>query len=363
MSFEIMDLRPRSQILAGRLWSRSAARERAPGEAGWWDRAVAAWTLGRVRRRRLPAGGPFLVSLGNLSLGGTGKTPVLLRLAADLAGAGLAVGILTRGYGSALPGPLVVSAGNEGCGDEARLMASRLAGTGTVVVQARRRSAGLEFLRRQAPDLDLVLLEDAHQTGGIGRDLDVLLLDRWRVEESPGRTGHLIPLCGPVLPFGPWREPADGARRAGIWLVEAERAAAGVGRWGGPVAAFARRPVLGVGTIPGRAVKDGPWAALSGIARPEPFEAAATAAVGSEPALVIRCRDHEPFGPGVRGRILAAVRRCGASSVVCTAKDWIKLEGVWPGDLNGVVLDQRLVWTSEPALPDLIRKRRSSSRR
>ncbi|MBU2503010.1 tetraacyldisaccharide 4'-kinase [bacterium] len=316
-----------------------------------------------MRRRRLPEGGPFLVSIGNLALGGTGKTPVLQRLAADLAGAGLAVGILTRGYGSALPGPLVVSPGNEGCGDEARLMASRLAGTGTVVVQSRRRSTGLDFLRRQAPDLDLVLLEDAHQTAGIGRDLDVLLLDRWRVGDSPDRTGHLIPLCGPVLPFGPWREPADGARRAGIWLVEAEPAAAGVGLWGQPVAAFARRPVLGGGTIPGLAVQDGPWAALSGIARPEPFETAAAAAVGSEPALVIRCRDHEPFGPGVRGRILAAVRRCGAASVVCTAKDWIKLEGGWPGDLNGVVLDQRLEWTSEPALPELIRKRRSLSRR
>ena len=362
MSFEILDLRPRRQRLADRFWGGPAAPERGPREETLWDRAVSAWTHRRVAARRAPGGRPFVVSIGNLSLGGTGKTPVLLRLAADLAEGGMAVGILTRGYGSDLPGPVVVNAGDVKCGDEARLLASRLAGAGVVVVQARRRSAGLEFLRRQAPDLDLVFLEDAHQTAGIGRDLDVLVLDRWRVDGPPEGAGHLVPLCGPVLPWGPWREPAEGARRAGTWLVEAARPPAREGLWGQPVATFVRRGVLGSGTHPGRTVADGPWVAISGIARPEPFESAAAAAVGSEPILAIRCRDHEPFGPAVRDRILASVRGSGSPSVVCTAKDWIKLEAAWPGDLNGVVLDQLLEWTSEPALPDLIRERRSSPR-
>ena len=102
----------------------------------------------RVGRRPAPPPDPWIVSVGNLALGGTGKTPVVAELARDLAAAGHTGCVLTRGYGSPLAGPLRVDADNPGAGDEARMMAQRLDSTEWPVVQSRNRPRGLEFLKK-----------------------------------------------------------------------------------------------------------------------------------------------------------------------------------------------------------------------
>ncbi|MBK7702085.1 MAG: tetraacyldisaccharide 4'-kinase [bacterium] len=162
----------------------------------------------------MPDARPYLVSVGNLVAGGTGKTPVVMDLARRLTAAGLRTAVLTRGHGGRAAGPLRVRPDDRDCGDEARLLAAAL--PAVPVVQARRRRRGLDFLLREAPGCDIVLLEDAHQTAGVPRHLDVLILDRWE-----RRAGVVVPTPVRRLPWGPGREAVAGAARARLWLVEA----------------------------------------------------------------------------------------------------------------------------------------------
>ena len=114
---KILDLRPWWVKAGTSLWARGetppnpgkeAARPPVP-PASWvaacHDRLMAV----RVARRQPPPDDLFLVSVGNLALGGTGKTPVTVALARDLAARGLRGAVLTRGFGSRLAGPLAVS--------------------------------------------------------------------------------------------------------------------------------------------------------------------------------------------------------------------------------------------------------------
>lgn len=355
----VLDLRP----WPVRLWSgRSGGR--GPG-AAWVSRvtgaAADALVARRVARRAPPPAGLRVVSVGNLAFGGTGKTPVTAALASALAGAGRAGAVLTRGYGSAVADAIVVDPERDTAGDEARLLARLLAPLGWPVMQARDRRRGLNLLAGSLPADAVVLLEDGHQTAGVGRDLDVLILDRWREERRNG-VPILEPATGPVMPLGPWRESVRGARRAAIWLVE-DDAPPGDGAGGHAVAGFARDLVLAAPDgAPLARPADGPWAAVSGIARPERFEAGVAALLGREAALAVRCTDHAPYGPALLARVVAAVRGAGAPLTVTTEKDWIKLAGRWPADLPLAVARLTVRWTGGRALPDLVGERLANAR-
>jgi tetraacyldisaccharide 4'-kinase len=154
-----------------------------------------------------------VISIGNLTVGGTGKTPSVLWLARELGGRGLRVGILSRGYkrDSAEPvvllpeaGEIAPSAAEKGvaaAGDEPFMMAG-LYGQ-LVAVGNRRYEAGKEMLRVQ--DVDVFVLDDGFQHRSLKRDVDVLVLGN----ESGG--------C--LLPCGPFREPRKEVRRADYFLV------------------------------------------------------------------------------------------------------------------------------------------------
>jgi tetraacyldisaccharide 4'-kinase len=307
----------------------------------------------RLARRDAPPPDLFVVSIGNLALGGTGKTPVTLALANDLAARGRRGAVLTRGFGSRLGGPVRVRPDDVLAGDEARLMAAGLADSDWPVVQARHRPAGLAWLRREHPDREVVLAEDAHQTAGLGRQLDVVILHRWRRE---GAVVHPEP--GPVVPFGPWRESARGAERAGIWVVETDEPAQLRGVTGQAVATFSRRVSLVTPAGWAEAPADAPWAALAGIARPESFERGATTLLGRPPALAVRPGDHAAYGPRVARRIAAALDGAGARVLVATAKDWIKLREFWDPGRPVLVAELEIVWGGHDAtLPALVGER------
>ncbi|RKZ18997.1 hypothetical protein DRQ50_02985 [bacterium] len=299
----------------------------------------------RVSRRSAPPARPRIVSVGNLAVGGTGKTPVVIQLALDLAAAGHCGCVLTRGYGSGLAGPLQVDPADELAGDEARMMAALLQPTGWPVVQSRRRRDGVQWIRRHLDEVDLVLLEDGHQTP-IGRHLDVLIVDTWHDD-----LGGLAVRTGPVMPFGPWRESARGARRADLLLLEAQAPPA-TSTTGQPVTGFVRRLVLDPAPVTGA-----PWAALSGVARPLRFEEDATAVLGRPPELAIRCDDHSGYGAALLNRITGALRAAGAPCTVTTRKDWTKLAPSWPEDLPVIVADQDLSWTGKQTLPAMVGER------
>ncbi len=159
-----------------------------------------------AKAKRLP--GAKVISVGNLTTGGSGKTPLVIALAKRLAENGRRVSVLTRGYKGALRGPAVVTAamGAADAGDEPLLMAAKL--PGIPVVKGRDRyAAGLCALALE-PKPETFILDDGFQHWGLKRDLDILILSA----DNPFYLDKL-------LPVGSLREPVSEMRRAGIIVV------------------------------------------------------------------------------------------------------------------------------------------------
>lgn len=150
-----------------------------------------------------------VLSLGNLSTGGTGKTPLTLFLAQALQERGMTNVILSRGYGGRRkidPMDVAPDSDPSATGDEPLMMA-RCLGPCRVIVGRKRAAAGLRALSRQ-PAPRLLLLDDGFQHRGLKRDLDILLLDGVR------RWGN-----GRMIPLGDLREPMEEASRAHALVV------------------------------------------------------------------------------------------------------------------------------------------------
>lgn len=162
----------------------------------------AAYRLGLLRGRRAPVP---VVSVGNLAVGGTGKTPVTLWVAEGLRARGARPAIVSRGYGGTARGATVVSRGSgpevgpDVAGDEPVMMAKCF--SGPVVVAQRRLEGAARAVELGA---DVVVLDDGFQHRAIARDFDLVLLDGRR---------------GPLLPAGPFREPPRAAARADAILL------------------------------------------------------------------------------------------------------------------------------------------------
>jgi tetraacyldisaccharide 4'-kinase len=161
---------------------------------------------GRSSRAGVP-----VVSVGNVTVGGTGKTPLVASIASELRRLGARPAVVSRGYGGrAGSGPVIVSRG-EGplcdwreCGDEPHLLARRLAGV--VVVVGSDRVAGASAARQAGADA--VVLDDGFQHRRLARDLDVVLVDG----SNPFGNGK-------TLPAGILREPLEGLARADLLIV------------------------------------------------------------------------------------------------------------------------------------------------
>ena len=167
------------------------------------------YATGLIAQRALPV---KVISIGNLSVGGTGKTPVVIALANALRGNGRRVGVVSRGYGRrGTSGVLEVSDGlslqgnPERTGDEPFLIAERCAGV-PVVVGADRYAAGRYLLDRF--EVDTLILDDGFQHLALKRDIDVVLLDA----TAPFGNSDL-------LPRGRLRERLSALERASLIFV------------------------------------------------------------------------------------------------------------------------------------------------
>ncbi|RMF16476.1 MAG: tetraacyldisaccharide 4'-kinase [Gammaproteobacteria bacterium] len=173
------------------------------GRPGWlwvlWPlegvfRLLTRWRRKRLTRKavRLPV--PVLI-VGNITVGGTGKSPLVAALARHLTERGLKVGIVSRGYGGAGPYPALANEGDVGrCGDEP-VMLARMTGV-PVCVSPNRVQAARELLKQGG--IDIILSDDGLQHYALGRDLEIVVLDAQR------KLGN-----GHCLPMGPLREPAE----------------------------------------------------------------------------------------------------------------------------------------------------------
>lgn len=153
-----------------------------------------------------------VVVVGNISVGGTGKTPLLMSLAVQLQTLGYRPGIVSRGYGGqATTYPLAVNADTEvgECGDEALLMAQK---TSCPVVIDPNREAAVQFLLANN-EVDVVLSDDGLQHYKLHRDIEIIVVDGQRMFGN-----------GLCLPAGPLREPVSRLAQADYLVINGEAA-------------------------------------------------------------------------------------------------------------------------------------------
>ena len=264
--------------------------------------------LEKVRRLRWP-----VISIGNLSAGGAGKTPLTVALAQALARSGMYVDVLSRGYGrrGRLPARVDPHGTAEEFGDEPLLIA-REAGV-PVYVAAERYEAGLlvEAVRRADLPLGVHLLDDGFQHRQLHRDVNILLLSRQDWQDR-------------LLPAGNLREPLAALRRATVVAIPATEeapeleAALRARGWRGPIWRLLRRM-----EVPSVDEIGGPVAAFCGIARPAQFFQGLESA-GLRLAARIAFPDHHRYTARDIDRLLAAARRASAAAMITTEKDCVR---------------------------------------
>jgi tetraacyldisaccharide 4'-kinase len=276
------------------------------------------WRILRVTEFSVP-----VLSVGNLSVGGTGKTPIAAWFATKFSGMGAAPAIVLRGYG----------------GDE--IVVHRRLNAGMPVIAVADRVRGIR--KAIAGGANVVVLDDAFQHRRAGRNADVLLVnaDTWTGKPR-------------LLPAGPWREPLRSARRATLVIITrktADRSAvADVKR--ALANAASRVPVASVHIAPGElrstatgqtlplhTLRGADLTAIAAIGQPDAFFQQLT-----ELGAVVRpfsFPDHHAF---TRAEARALAAESGNSDfVVCTLKDAVKLESLWPAEAGSLwYVSQRL---------------------
>jgi tetraacyldisaccharide 4'-kinase len=323
-------------------------------EAIWWSRApglgpslllpplLAAEVLFRAgaalrgmlydhRILRAVSAGVPVVSVGNLAVGGAGKTPAAMAIAQRLLARGRRVALLSRGYGAGRRDARVVSdgvcvfLGAADAGDEPALVARRLP---AVSVLCGPRRAELARTAVDALGADAIVLDDGFQHRALGRELDVVVLDA----ANPFGNGRL-------LPAGPNREPRSALRRAGlVWLSRVDQAepAAAEGLRALAREATGRAPIesrhapidvldgalargFGVEALRGKRVL-----LLAGVARPAGFRRT-VASLGAEIVAERVFPDHHPFAATEIEEALRAADAASCEAVVTTEKDAVRL--------------------------------------
>lgn len=288
---------------------------------------TALFACGLARTRRLPVP---VVSVGNISVGGSGKTPFVEMLADRLRERDQQVVIILRGYRGGSTKPIVVSDGKSVrckppvAGDEAYLLAQHLPGV-AVLTGADRYRVGEIAIEQVA--CGVIILDDGFQHRRLHRDLDIVLVDA----VNPFGYGRL-------LPSGLLREPPEALERADIVVVtnadagrDVDSAIRAIRQYApaAPIAKAVHRPVslidvtnedrVGLERLTGRRLL-----AVSGIANPSRFEAM-LGRLGARVAAHQIFPDHHRYTSADLEFIGRAAKDSGASMVVTTEKDMVKL--------------------------------------
>lgn len=323
--------------------------------------------------------GAPVVSVGNLTAGGTGKTPLVEWAARALAREGLRACVLTRGYGRADESRRVVASDGARvlaevaeCGDEPRLLAERLLGVAAVVCD-RDRVAAARWARAEL-GAEVFVLDDGFQHLRIARDLDIVTLDA--TAPWGGRA---------MLPRGRLREPAKGLARADcVVITRAELAAdleglrAEVERVSGGRAAVVTSRLRTLGLTPlsawgvrgagvnlesvavGTAALGGPSAAFCAVGNPRAFFEHLRRD-GFELCHTRAFTDHHAYTPGDAETVSRGAVERGARALLTTAKDAVKLRG-FDFALPCYVVETGLEFDDEARLLGLLRGAVSAKR-
>ncbi|MFQ5901699.1 MAG: tetraacyldisaccharide 4'-kinase [Thermodesulfobacteriota bacterium] len=274
-----------------------------------------------------------VVSIGNISTGGTGKTPMTLYLSKVMGKMGYRVAVLSRGYKSKREKAVTILSdgeslffGPEECGDEPCLIASKLKGIPVLTGRDRYLSGKLAWEKFK---VDMVILDDGFQHLRLKRDIDIVLV-----------TPDILNGKNYLLPRGHLREPLQAIERADIVMVRDGDKEFNF-PFDKPVFTFRYKPVSlinlreerkeGIGSIKGKTVL-----ALCGIASPDAFFTTldGLGAIISERLIYA---DHYHYTPQDIRKIEEVSK--GVDMVVTTEKDGINLQGIIPEGLNIYALE------------------------
>ena len=282
-----------------------------------------AYAAGVLPSRRLDRP---VISVGNIAVGGTGKTPMTALIARHLMEQGKRVAVLSRGYGGASRGEarivsdgsaLLMSAAESG--DEPYLLAKELPGL-MVIIGHDRYEAGRVAVRQLNPDL--FILDDGFQHLRLQRDLNILLLDG----RNPFGNGM-------TLPAGLLREPRTALGRADLIVLTRSTAGGAVPAGLPPGVPILRAGHRQIGVLPVNGGTRQPLSALSGeralafagIADPAGF----FEALSGEGVDLVATRafpDHAGYGEAAIDELCRLRDDAGATCLITTAKDAVKLE-------------------------------------
>jgi tetraacyldisaccharide 4'-kinase len=253
----------------------------------------------------------FVVSVGNLTWGGTGKTSMIAQLANRWVALGIKTAIVSRGYGRNTRGLRFVRPDDDWqeTGDEPAMLAKLV--PGATVVVAEDRAAGISSLADHQPQV--ILLDDAYQHRAVGRNVDVVMID---ASEDLARGG--------VIPFGKLREPVSGLSRGNIFVLVHSNPAhsstiALLSRFAAPKY-HARYCAINFREWQGKNA-----AAFCGLGSPQHFFRMLRD-TGAELVLSRPFPDHHRYERQELDDLASAAQRSGAQVLLTTAKDAVKIQ-------------------------------------
>jgi len=265
-----------------------------------------------------------VISVGNITAGGTGKTPLVEWVSRKVAATGKKVCILTRGYGRDNPDRMVIVSDGESvlatpseAGDEPFLLAKNLVGAAAVISSADRVAAGNEAIMQF--DIDCFVLDDGFQHLRLERDLNIVAIDA----TNPWGGGHL-------LPYGRLREPLSGLGRADCIVItradqvnDVDDLRNEIRTHAGNIPVF-RSTMRNSRITPLHGFSEQlipPVAAFCAIGNPRSF----FNAISHELVLQKSFPDHHRYSQSEIDSLSETARRAGANSLITTAKDAVKL--------------------------------------
>jgi tetraacyldisaccharide 4'-kinase len=300
-------------------WWYERGRRRASPTRLLLTPVAAIWAA--VTARRIARTQPFdpgipVICVGGLTLGGTGKTPVVREILDRLAARGVAAHALSRGYGGRLKGPLRVDAAANSAADvgDEPLMLAR---DHPAWIAADRIAGAVAAVQGGA---QVIVMDDGHQNPSLKKTLSLVVVD------GETRDGEWPFGDGQVFPAGPMREPlAAGLARADavILVLPADLAEPDPTL----VKLFAGKPVLVAWIKPLAEPPAGPQVGFAGIGKPWKIERALVA-TGCDLVDFVPLPDHAEFTDSSLRAIAARAERLGAG-LVTTEKDWVRLSPDW----------------------------------
>ena len=305
---------------------------------------LSAYTKGISTRKSLPG---FVISVGNITAGGTGKTPAVAMLAKWAFGEGHRVAILSKGYGGRYKQEVLelsdgkrIYADSQVAGDESVLLARGVSGS-PVVISKNRYLAGMYAHEKFGSDF--FILDDGFQHLGLERNLNLALIDA----SEPFGNAHL-------LPWGPLREPLSQLGRADAFILtrfsrvgSSERRGQGAksnakDHSGQKTVTFLKGkfpaiPIFCADHIPDKVIfplsgeahspgflRGKQVLAFAGIAHPEQFKESLIG-LGADVVQFKGFRDHYPFDGDEIRELIRMKERIGARYLLTTEKDWMRI--------------------------------------